>query len=59
MLASSAKTKIEIFAIGENVLGIQGHPEFTEDITLDILTSCNFKAIVPVRVCSHPISVLF
>eukprot|EP00250_Pteridium_aquilinum_P003993 c14247_g1_i1 orf=557-1393(+) len=37
VLASSEKTRIEIFAMGNQVLGIQGHPEFTEDITLDIL----------------------
>lgn len=40
LLASSEKTNIEIFAVENHVLGIQGHPEFTEDITLHILDLC-------------------
>ncbi|KAH7430482.1 hypothetical protein KP509_08G000500 [Ceratopteris richardii] len=37
VLASSDKTQVEIFAMGNQVLGVQGHPEFTEDIIHDIL----------------------
>lgn len=43
VLASSENTGIEIFAMGNQVLGIQGHPEFTEDITLDILDGYSRK----------------
>eukprot|EP00249_Psilotum_nudum_P028895 c38887_g1_i1 orf=343-1125(-) len=42
LLASSEKTGIEIFAVGEHVLGIQGHPEFTEDVLHNFLdTGCH------------------
>jgi GMP synthase-like glutamine amidotransferase len=36
-LGYSAQTDIEIFAVGNTVLGIQCHPEFSEDVLLDIL----------------------
>ncbi|OEL28634.1 Gamma-glutamyl peptidase 5 [Dichanthelium oligosanthes] len=29
VLASSDKTRVEAFAVGEHALGIQGHPEYT------------------------------
>ncbi|RCV11736.1 hypothetical protein SETIT_2G210200v2 [Setaria italica] len=32
VLASSDKTGVEMFRVGEHVLGIQGHPEYTMDI---------------------------
>ncbi|XP_073018314.1 gamma-glutamyl peptidase 3-like isoform X1 [Primulina eburnea] len=32
VLASSEKTGVEMFAYGENIVGIQGHPEYTKDI---------------------------
>ncbi|KAF6156404.1 hypothetical protein GIB67_031525 [Kingdonia uniflora] len=37
VIALSDKTHIEMFAIGEHILGIQGHPEYTEDILHDII----------------------
>ncbi|KAM0939036.1 putative glutamine amidotransferase [Dioscorea sansibarensis] len=37
VLASSEKTKFEMFAIGDQMLGIQGHPEFSEDVVMDII----------------------
>lgn len=39
VLASSDDTGIEMFGMGNQVLGIQGHPEFQEDIALDILNN--------------------
>ncbi|GLJ08957.1 hypothetical protein SUGI_0099250 [Cryptomeria japonica] len=39
VLGYSARTAIEIFAVGNSVLGIQGHPEFSEDVMLDLLKS--------------------
>ncbi|KAJ7547029.1 hypothetical protein O6H91_08G065500 [Diphasiastrum complanatum] len=39
LLGSSEKTGIEVFAIGEHVLGIQGHPEYTKDVLLDMIDS--------------------
>ncbi|XP_075514528.1 gamma-glutamyl peptidase 5-like [Primulina tabacum] len=32
VLASSEKTGVEMFAYGGNIVGIQGHPEYTKDI---------------------------
>ncbi|KAK1276748.1 hypothetical protein QJS04_geneDACA004183 [Acorus gramineus] len=37
VLASSEKTEIEMFAVGDCVLGIQCHPEFSKDVMLDII----------------------
>ncbi|KMZ66885.1 Glutamine amidotransferase class-I family protein, expressed [Zostera marina] len=37
VLASSSKTEIEMFAIGDGVLGIQCHPEFSKDLMSDII----------------------
>ncbi|MQL80318.1 hypothetical protein Taro_012764 [Colocasia esculenta] len=39
VLASSDKTKIEMFALGDYVLGMQCHPEFSEDVLIDIIQS--------------------
>lgn len=32
VIASSEKTGIEMFSIGDHILGIQGHPEYNKDI---------------------------
>lgn len=53
VLASSENTSMEIFAMGDQVLGIQGHPEFTEDITLDILDVCSRRSLVPEEVINQ------
>lgn len=37
LLASSERTGVEMFAVGEHVLAIQGHPEFFEDVVVDLL----------------------
>jgi len=37
VLASSDKTAVEMFRVGEHVLGIQGHPEYTKDILLSLV----------------------
>ena len=50
LLASSEKTNIEIFAVENHVLGIQGHPEFTEDITLHILDLCFSEHTIEVHI---------
>ncbi|XP_020196051.1 gamma-glutamyl peptidase 5 [Aegilops tauschii subsp. strangulata] len=36
VLAYSNKTRVEMFAVGDNALGIQGHPEYTNDILLNL-----------------------
>ncbi|GJM98752.1 hypothetical protein PR202_ga15789 [Eleusine coracana subsp. coracana] len=37
VLASSAKTGVEMFRVGEHLLGIQGHPEYTNDILVSLV----------------------
>ncbi|TVU09579.1 hypothetical protein EJB05_43063, partial [Eragrostis curvula] len=37
VLASSDKTGVEMFRVGEHMLGIQGHPEYTNDILLNLV----------------------
>ncbi|CAL5081529.1 unnamed protein product [Urochloa decumbens] len=37
VLASSDRTGVEMFRVGEHVLGIQGHPEYTKDILLSLV----------------------
>jgi len=37
VLAYSDKTRVEMFAVGDNALGIQGHPEYTNDILLNLI----------------------
>ncbi|GJN33954.1 hypothetical protein PR202_gb22585 [Eleusine coracana subsp. coracana] len=37
VLASSTKTGVEMFRVGEHLLGIQGHPEYTNDILVSLV----------------------
>ncbi|CAN6167006.1 unnamed protein product [Urochloa humidicola] len=37
VLAYSDKTGVEMFRVGEHMLGIQGHPEYTKDILLSLV----------------------
>ncbi|XP_020110796.1 gamma-glutamyl peptidase 5-like [Ananas comosus] len=37
VLAYSEKTGVEMFCIGEHILGIQGHPEYTKDILYNLI----------------------
>ncbi|XP_054804791.1 gamma-glutamyl peptidase 5-like [Prosopis cineraria] len=37
VIASSDKTRVEMFAIADHILGIQGHPEYTKDILLNLI----------------------
>lgn len=37
VIASSDKTGVEMFTIGEHILGIQGHPEYTNDILNNLI----------------------
>ncbi|KAL2613058.1 hypothetical protein R1flu_024750 [Riccia fluitans] len=39
LLGLSERTGIEMFSIGDHVLAIQGHPEFTEDVVTDLIDS--------------------
>ncbi|OMO67456.1 hypothetical protein COLO4_30141 [Corchorus olitorius] len=37
VIAFSEKTGVEMFAIGNHILGIQGHPEYTKDILFNLI----------------------
>ncbi|KAL6888418.1 hypothetical protein ACP4OV_009444 [Aristida adscensionis] len=37
VIAYSKKTRVEAFAVGELALGVQGHPEYTTDILLNLV----------------------
>ncbi|OWM87718.1 gamma-glutamyl peptidase 5-like [Punica granatum] len=37
VIARSSKTRIEMFRYGNHIMGIQGHPEYTEDILLHLI----------------------
>ena len=37
VIAFSDKTGVEMFAIGQHILGIQGHPEYTKDILYNLI----------------------
>jgi hypothetical protein len=39
LLASSERTGIEMYSVGEHALAIQGHPEFFDDVVLDLLNN--------------------
>ena len=37
VIAYSNKTGVEMFTIGDHILGIQGHPEYTKDILNNLI----------------------
>lgn len=37
VIALSEKTGVEIFCLGDHILGIQGHPEYTKDILYNLI----------------------
>ena len=47
LLASSERTGIEMFAVGDHILAIQGHPEFFHDVVFDLLDG-RFASIMTV-----------
>jgi hypothetical protein len=48
LLGYSERTGIELFAVGDHVLGIQGHPEFTEDVVRDLIDTRHSAGILKV-----------
>lgn len=37
LIAWSEKTGVEMFKCGDHIMGIQGHPEYTKDILLNLI----------------------
>jgi hypothetical protein len=52
-LGYSAQTDIEIFAVGNTVLGIHCHPGFSEDVLLDILKARLAQKIINEEVANE------
>lgn len=50
VVGSSVKTNIEMFSLGDNIMGIQGHPEYTTDILFHLVDSILDKNLTEVRV---------
>ncbi|XP_008793528.2 gamma-glutamyl peptidase 5-like isoform X2 [Phoenix dactylifera] len=46
VLAFSERTGVEMFAIGDHVLGIQGHPEYTKDILHNLIDQLANKSTI-------------
>lgn len=46
VLGTSDKTEVEAFRYGENVLGIQGHPEYSKDILLHLIDKLILKKCI-------------
>ncbi|CAM0951436.1 unnamed protein product [Alopecurus aequalis] len=50
VLASLDKTGVEIFWVGDNVLGIQGHPEYTAEILLSLVDRLSSSQSITVSI---------
>lgn len=49
ILAWSIKTGIEMFRYGDHFMGIQGHPEYTKDILLNLVDRLNRGNLIKVN----------
>ena len=47
ILASTPQTPVQAFLLGETILGIQGHPEFFNDIVEDLVASRSKSGVIP------------
>ncbi|KAL5201818.1 hypothetical protein ABZP36_036172 [Zizania latifolia] len=54
LLASSSKTGVEVFCAGDRVLGIQGHPEYTNDILLNLVDRLSSAGSITVSNAASP-----
>ncbi|OAE23378.1 hypothetical protein AXG93_1660s1370 [Marchantia polymorpha subsp. ruderalis] len=46
LLGFSERTGIEMYAVGDNILAIQGHPEFSEDVVRDIVDTRSSSGVL-------------
>lgn len=51
LIAWSEKTGVEMFKYGDHIMGIQGHPEYTKDILLNLIDRLVKLEYIAVRVC--------
>lgn len=50
LIAWSEKTGVEMFKYGDHIMGIQGHPEYTKDILLNLIDRLVKLEYIVVRV---------
>lgn len=50
VIAISDKTNVEMFAFGDNIMGIQGHPEYTKDILNNLIDRLLSNNSIEVRI---------
>jgi len=53
VIASSEKTRVEMFAIADHILGIQGHPEYTTDILFNLIDRLRDMDVIEVTFKYH------
>ncbi|GJP45726.1 hypothetical protein CLOM_g5074 [Closterium sp. NIES-68] len=58
LLGSSPGTPIEMFAMGEHVLCMQGHPEFTKDVVEDLVVNRTKDGVIPEAVAAEALKSL-
>lgn len=49
VIANSEKTGVEMFQLGDNIMGIQGHPEYSKDIVRNIIDRLLKSSFIKVR----------
>nr|DAD40903.1 TPA_asm: hypothetical protein HUJ06_015226 [Nelumbo nucifera] len=49
VMAWSDKTRVEMFRYGDHIMGIQGHPEYTKDVLLNIADRLLHRNLIQVE----------
>lgn len=58
-MAWSNKTGIEMFLYGDHIMGIQGHPEYTKDILLNLIDRLLNRDLIQVKTNLNPVITVF
>lgn len=59
VMAWSNKTGIEMFRYGDHIMGIQGHPEYTKDILLNLINRLLNRDLIQVKTNLNPVITVF
>jgi len=59
VLARSDKTRVEMFRLGDRVMGVQGHPEYSKDILMSIADRLLQRNLILVSFAACPCSRLW
>lgn len=55
VLASSPQTPVQVYTIGDRILGVQGHPEFFNEIVEDLVISRRDMGIIDTKLANKAI----